>query len=218
MDLMQRLLRRLALTALLLPFLPAPAHAQTAGAAPSWLVGGLGGVTFGTVSSGAFGAQAGVRISRDLFVIAEGGRMQNALPKSARDEFDSNLSALEHELGVPITVTFTVPANYVFAGLRWAPSTAAVAPFVEGGIGLAHLSFKIHEATVLGIDIKKDLEDELDTSEASGTNGLIAFGGGITVRLSPAALLDAGYRFTRIATEDPTVNSSMLYVAIKYVR
>src|SRR5688500_3986807 len=56
--------------------LAAPAAAQGT-SAPKAFVGGLGGLTFGTATSSAIAGQVGVRITGDLFVIGEVGRMQD---------------------------------------------------------------------------------------------------------------------------------------------
>ena len=55
---------------------------------PRAFVGGLGGVTFGTATSSAIAGQVGVRISRDLFVIGEIGRMWDVTPSEVSDEIE----------------------------------------------------------------------------------------------------------------------------------
>jgi hypothetical protein len=72
---------------------PAPALAQ----GTPWFVGGLGGVTFGTVTSGAVGAQFGVQVRPHLFVIGEAGRMHNVMQREIDDLLDS-LREHEHDL------------------------------------------------------------------------------------------------------------------------
>jgi opacity protein-like surface antigen len=193
----------------------APAVASAQGtSAPQGFVGGLGGVTFGTVTSAAVAGQGGVRIARDLYVIGEVGYMRNVLPKKIRDEFDDLVDEIENEAGVPVSLTVSIPAKYGFGGLRWSPSRGTVSPFVEGGVGVAHVSAKVDEAKVLGIDISRDVEDELG-DDASVTKLLVAVGGGMNARLSSTLSADIGFRYTRIATEEPAINSSLLYGALK---
>ena len=68
---------------------------------------------------------------------------------------------------------------------------------------------------MLGIDITNEVRDDIDSSDTNATKFLIALGGGVDMGLSRATSVDAGYRYTRIATDDPSINSSMIYVAIK---
>src|SRR6476620_8433534 len=59
-------------------FLPRPAHAQE-----RLVAGGLGAVTFGTVSPGSdIAVQAGVNASRHVRLFGEVGRMSAVLPKT----------------------------------------------------------------------------------------------------------------------------------------
>src|SRR5687768_10600124 len=89
-----------------LALVPASALAQ----GTPWFVGGLGGITFGTVSSGAVGAQVGVQIRPNLFVIGEVGRMGNVLPQNLKDILDE----LGDDLDTPVTFDISAPATYGF--------------------------------------------------------------------------------------------------------
>jgi opacity protein-like surface antigen len=193
---------------------PAVASAQSTLSTPQGFVGGLGGVTFGTVTSAAVAGQGGVRLARDLYVIGEVGYMRNVLPKKIRDEFDDLVDEIENEAGVPVSLTVSIPAKYGFGGLRWSPSRGTVSPFVEGGVGVAHVSAKVDEAKVLGVDISDEVENELG-DDASVTKVLFALGGGVNARISSTLSADIGFRYTRIATEDPAINSSLVYGALK---
>src|SRR5687767_8976931 len=104
-------------TAVMFSLLPQSALAQ---APSSAFVGGLGGVTFGTVSSGAFAARAGVPLAPGVSVIFEVGRMQNVLPDELADELDQIEDLIELETGAPITLNVSVPATYGFGGIRYA--------------------------------------------------------------------------------------------------
>jgi hypothetical protein len=196
---------------------PSIASAQTSAAQPRWFVGGLGGVTFGTVSDGAFAGQAGITITKDLFAIAEVGRMQNVLPSDLRDELDDLIKQAELEFGVPITLEYGAPATYFFGGIRWVPQGRTVAPFLEAGAGVGHITLSFSKVEIFGIDVTDELEEELGAEETT-TEFLLAIGGGINARLSPSLSIDAGYRFTRIATDDPAINTSMIYAALKFGR
>jgi hypothetical protein len=191
-----------------------PTQAQAQDAARGF-VGALGGLTFGTVTSGAVAGQAGVQVAPGLFVIGEVGYMRNVLPKELRDDIDDIMEMFSVLLGVPVDISLSVPATYGFGGLRWSPSPGSIAPFVEGGVGVGHITVKIDEVDILGVDVRDLVEDELDTDVTTETKFLLALGGGVTMRASSNLLVDLGFRYTRIATEDPVVNSSMVYGAVK---
>ena len=192
---------------------PASVRAQEA---PSGFVGGLGGLTFGTVTSAAVAGQGGAEVAPGLFVIGEVGYMRNVLPKEVRDTVDDVADLLSVIYGVPVDITFSIPATYGFGGLRWSPARGAAAPFVEGGVGVGHISMRVDEVDVLGIDLRGIVEDELDDEDTNATKFLLALGGGVTLRPSDVIAVDVGYRYTRIATEDPAINSSMVYGAVKF--
>jgi hypothetical protein len=180
-----------------------------------WFAGGLGGATFVTEPGGAVAAQAGARVGSGLFVIGEVGRFGTVMPGEIRDLIDEGLEAAE----LPVTLEIAVPATYAFGGVRWTRSGGRAAPFIEGGIGVAHATVKITRAEVLGIDLS-ELAKELIENEIGGdlstTNALIAVGGGVTRRVGSSATLDIGYRYTRIQTGDPNPNVSVIYLALKF--
>jgi opacity protein-like surface antigen len=182
-----------------------------------WFAGGLGGVTFVTDPGGAIAAQAGARIGSGLFVIGEVGRFSTVMPREIRDLVDEALEAAE----VPVTFEISAPAIYVFGGVRWTRAGGRTAPFIEGGIGVAHATVKLSRVEILGVDFSA-LARELIENEIGGdlstTNALIAVGGGVTRRIGSSATLDAGYRYTRIQTGEPNPDVSLIYVAVKFGR
>ncbi len=187
---------------------------------PSAFGGGLGGLTFGTATSAAIAGQVGVRISRDLFVIGEVGRMWDVTPSEVSDEIETGVDFLEQQ-GIPVNLEFSVPAFYGFGGIRWAQSGRRVNPFVEGGVGFARLTGEV-SGTIGGVNVDEFLEEfDSELGDFSSNEVLIAFGGGANIRLTPTVSLDAGYRYTHIFVDDPgsvdepTVNTSMVYAAVK---
>lgn len=190
------------------------AAAQSA-SSPRAFVGGLGGLTFGTATSSAIAGQVGVRISRDLFVIGEIGRMWDVTPSEISDQIETGIDFLEQQ-GIPVNLDFSVPAFYGFGGIRWAQSGRRVAPFVEGGIGFGHLTAEV-SGTIAGINVDEFLEEAEfgELADFSTNEVLIAFGGGANISLTPSVSVDAGYRYTHIFVDDPSVNTSMVYAAVK---
>jgi opacity protein-like surface antigen len=193
-----------------------PAMAQGSAPVGRGFVGGLGGLTFGTVTGGAAAGQVGVELVSGVHVIGEFGRMSNVLPKEIRDDIDDLVDALELEFGVPITFEVAAPATYGFGGVRWSQQRGRLSPFAEGGVGAANVKVEFADVEIDGIDFTDELNDVLDDEEdADATKFLLALGAGANVMLTDAVSVDLGYRYTRIFTEDPSVNSSMVYGAVK---
>lgn len=186
---------------------PAGASAQNRG-----FVGALGGVTFGTETSSIFGAQAGARIAPGLAIFGEVGRIQNVVPREIEDTFQELIEEFEEQTGAAISARLKVPAFYALVGLRWS-TDASIAPFVEGGVGFARLTADI-EATLDGVDVSDEIEAFLE--DDSATDFLLGIGGGLNARLTDALRLDIGYRYTRIFTDEPAVNTSQVYGALKF--
>jgi Outer membrane protein beta-barrel domain len=192
----------------------ATSAAAQGASSPRAFVGGLGGLTFGTATSSAIAGQVGVRISRDLFVIGEVGRMWDVTPSEVADQIETGIDFLE-ESGFQVDLDFSVPAFYSFGGVRWAQSGRRVNPFVEGGVGFARLTGEV-SGTIGGVDVDDFLEDfGAELGDLSRNEVLIAFGGGANISLTPNVSVDAGYRYTHIFVEDPSVNTSMVYAAVK---
>jgi opacity protein-like surface antigen len=188
---------------------PAAAQSQSRG-----FIGGLGGITFGTETSSVFAGQGGVRIARQLVVFGEIGRMQNVLPDEIQDQIDEFVRTFEAETGVDALLEAKVPAFYGLGGIRWS-TDAPVSPFVEGGLGFANLSIDLH-AEIDGVDVTDQAEALFEEEDLDATKFLLAFGGGINARLAEQVRLDIGYRYTRIFTDDPAVNTSAVLAALKF--
>jgi hypothetical protein len=183
-------------------------------------VGGLGGVTFNTVTSGIFAGRGGVHIGRGLFVIGEVGRAQNVLPKAIEEDLDDAEAFIEDVTGLPVSLELELPATYGFGGVRWvAPGGRRIRPFLEAGVGVAHLAAKIH-ATVAGVPVPQDVIDQFDDLDLDTNEVLLAVGGGVNLGLSRIVSIDAGYRYMRVFLEEAevsvnsAVNTSVLYVGV----
>ena len=83
-------------------------------------------------------------------------------------------------------------------------------PFVEGGVGVARISLDI-DAEAFGINISQEVEDEL--GDISSTEFMLAVGGGINVSATSNVGFDFGYRYIRIFTDDPSIDTSQVYGA-----
>lgn len=190
----------------------APVAAQSSAPDVKGFIGAFGGMTFGTAEKGsALGARAGVEVARGVHIIGEVGRMSDVLPSAVKDELDLAASELEFELGVPVTIQLTAPATYGFVGLRWSRQTGRVSPFVEGGVGAARLTVDLKDVTVGGFDVTDLVRDEVTAEVPETTATMLALGAGVNAALTSAVSADFGYRYSRIFTDDPAVNSGTLY-------
>jgi hypothetical protein len=141
------------------------------------------------------------------------GRMQNVMPRKIKDDLDAAATLITIFYGVPVTIDVKIPAFYAAGGLRYnVPTTGRLRPFINGDVGVGHISADI-TSTVAGIDISRDVEEAADLGTAN--KFLLGLGGGATLGLTDAVGLDIGYRFNRIFTDDPAINASALYAAIR---
>jgi hypothetical protein len=197
--------------------IPASAFAQGGSTSPTWFVGGLGGVTFTAVTSGAVAGQVGRRIGPNLFFIGEVGRMPNVMPKEIDAMIDDLLDQVDSGIAANISLNISAPLSYGFFGGRWVPLGSSLSPFVEGGIGAAKVSLKLGRVELFGVDLRDQVLDAIGPT-TSVTDFLTTIGFGVTGRVAASAAIDAGYRYTHVATARPDVTSSMLYAAVKLVR
>jgi len=177
-------------------------------------VRGLGGVSFAAEASPIYGGGVGFRIARNLMVTAEVGRIQNVIPQDVQDLLDLAEQEVELEIGAPVTIDAHIPVFFFLGGVRAdVPTSGRVKPFIEASAGVGHLSANVH-AEVAGIDVSDEVNNLLDNETAS--KFMLAIGGGISMQMSGSCWIDAGYRYHRIATEDPVSNTSALYAALRF--
>jgi opacity protein-like surface antigen len=184
-----------------------PAFAQNRGA-----VYGLGGLTFGTETGGVFGGGGSAAINENVAIIGEVGRMTNVLPESVQDVIDLVLDFTELGTGLESNLDVKVPAVYGFGGVRaTGNSSSRVTPFAEGGFGVAQLTLDL-DLQVAGIDFSEiiDLFDFPDETVA-----MFVAGGGVNVQMNEQASVDAGFRYTRLFSEDGGVNVGQVYGAVR---
>lgn len=215
---MMTTLRRTLLIASLSLAVPAAAAAQGSQSSPAGFAGVLGGLTFGATTSSAIAANGGIGIAPGLFVFGELGYMHDVIPGEFKDVVDDLADMLEFQTGARVALDLAVPQIYAFSGMRWSPSRGRVSPFVEGGVGIGRISLRVDRAEVGGIDMRDDVEDAMG-DDVNSTALLFAAGGGVNAAISRSASMDLGFRYMRLAAEDPSaVNVAMVYAAIKFGR
>ena len=121
------------------------------------------------------------------------------------------------QINGPLSIDASAPAVYTFGGLRttWTAHTR-VAFFVDGGGGVAHGTSAI-EARAGSTDVSSSVRAALRIKH-SETRGLVTVGGGVFVPLTGRLGLDLGYRYMRIFTEDPRIDTGTMSAAVRWGR
>jgi opacity protein-like surface antigen len=199
----------------------APVSAQDSGARgqdASGYVTGLGGfATSVTNTMGDILVEGGVRIAPHVKVFGDIGRFGN-LQSDLQPTLDATTSALAANQGLIVTGGGTAPAWYGVGGLRVeVPTPSRVVPYVLGGVGFARLNPQPQftfssgimpdgSTPVAGTDVTAAVTTAgLFTPPAADTTFMLTFGGGVQVPVAPHWIVDAGYRYSRLAA-DSTLN------------
>jgi opacity protein-like surface antigen len=187
---------------------PRAAHAQSSG-----MIVGEAGVTFGSETGGAFGVTVGSGSPR-IQGIGEVGYFTNVTPKSLQEDADV-IALLASSPGALVGVDITAPAFYALGGIRAVvPTTGRAKPYVQGGAGVARVKATL-DFTLNGTNVNSLLIAEgvltRDDLEQSSTEALISFGGGVQVAVGGRGLVDVGYRYYRIFTDDPGINVNRIF-------
>ena len=191
-------------TALLLALSAAPALAQ-----PTGFVRGLGGVSFVSEPGAMFGGTVGIRVTDSIHAIGDVGRMTNILPRSIQRDLDIAARQFGNFFGAPLTIDLKAPGLYVSGGLRLSRAVASrIDVFAEGGAGVARGTSDIR-ARAGGADVSQQVTAMLRLQH-SVTRPLIAVGGGVWIPLTGRFRVDVGYRFLRIFTDDPRINTASM--------
>lgn len=185
-------------------------------------VQGVGGVTFGTETSGMFGGGFGVNVAPNFQITGELGYMQNILPKYVQDDADDAASVIEdlilliYDERVNVGVDAKAPAFYGMAGGRFiAPVSGVARPFVGVSAGFAHVSPEVH-LRLEDEDVTQDAIDEgLFDQPEDVSKFLMAVGGGVSIAAGRHASIDVGYTWTRVFAEQG-INVSRAYAGLGY--
>jgi opacity protein-like surface antigen len=211
---MRRLACSLVIAACAVALSPAVAWAQQRSPFGRLFVGAFGGLTATGAATDAAGAgRAGVTITRRLVLFGEGGRMRNVLPPNRTIGMERAVAGVYLKApDTPVSVEAAYPMNYGLGGARLLVRSF----FFEGGFGAASVHTRLDKVVVNGTDTTAAYLSSLSTGPDLGsqTVSLLAFGGGLNKSLAGPVSLDLAYRYTRINTFAPAVNSNMAYVGL----
>jgi opacity protein-like surface antigen len=179
---------------------PSPAANDTTPApVPRGVIDVDTGTAFGnTPAHLAYIGGAGITLGAHVDVTGEFGRLDNIITKTLRDDVRDTAQSLSATVGSPVTAAASTPADYGLARVRFSMKTSArMGLFADAGIGVARVNPQL-SALAAGVDVSGQLLQTV-TLEPSQTALVTTIGGGFSVRLSPRATIDAGYRLGRIS-------------------
>ena len=178
-------------------------------------VRGFGGVTFMSETAGVFGAGAGVRIHDRVEIFGEVGRMTNVLPHSLQRDLVDAARAIGPVLGLPLSIDGQAPAVYGFGALRFIPPMRSkMRIYVEAGGGTVYGESRIR-AYAGSTNVSGQVVPALGIKD-SETAPLLLLGGGVAVPATHNLSVDVGYRFMRIFTDDPRINTANMTAGLRW--
>ncbi|HUK34048.1 MAG TPA: outer membrane beta-barrel protein [Vicinamibacterales bacterium] len=205
----------------------APLFAQERGQNGGWqdasaYVTGLGGFQAATGSTtGDLLIEGGVRVAPHVMVFGDLGWFRN-LQADLTSNLNNTVATLQNTEGLGVTASGTLPALYSIGGVRVEiPASNLFLPYVFGGAGVAHLSptqqFNFASGTMpdgsnptVGQDVTSNLTTSgLFAPTMASTAFMYTIGGGVLIPVAQRWVVDAAYRYSRIAA-DNTLSASPL--------
>jgi hypothetical protein len=188
-----------------------PVLAQSASPA---FVRGSGGVTFMSEPGALFSGTVGVRLTPSLHVIGDVGRLTNILPRTIQHDLDVAARMMGPAYGASLTIDGRAPGLYALGGIRVSRAMRQRAVlFIEAGGGLARGTSRI-TARASGRDVSREVTAALHIKH-SERRGAAAIGGGVAMPLTRRLGLDLGYRYLRIFTDDPRINTGAMTAGLR---
>ena len=206
--------RGLVCVALIL-YLAAP---RAAAADDRAVIGGLGGVAFGAQGGGHVAGSLGANLTKNLRVTAELGRLTAIQPSSIMNDIRGRASAFFAALGDTAAAVGRLDATTILAMVRLTGHGRRVAPFVEGGVGVAHvagaLSIAIEDPSTGAKGSSTQITDPT-FNQMLGTRPMAAGGAGVSVAVQPHVTVDIGYRFGRVLSATP-ISTGRAYMQVQF--
>ncbi len=210
-------MRTLMIAATVTLLAAAPVFAQESGVGgqdASGYVTGLGGFASSVGNTtGDMVVEGGVRIAPHVMVFGNIGRFGN-LQADLQPTLDATTTALAANQGLSVIGGGSIPASYFTGGLRVElPTNGRFMPYVLGGVGVARLNptaqFTFSSGIMpdgstpaVGTDVTTAITSSGSfTAPPASTAFMLTLGGGVQVPVAPHWVVDAGYRYSRIAAD-----------------
>jgi opacity protein-like surface antigen len=173
-----------------------------------------------SVTSGAGGVQAGLRLAKHLLVFGEVGRISNLVSADAQTAVTTTVASLSANYGAGVTGTGQMPATYGLGGLKIQGTPRShITPYALVGVGVAHLtptaSFAYSDgvlpssgsasvAPTVGQDVTAQLISAGAFTQPPASSAMMfVMGAGAEVAISSHWMADLGYRYSRISADTP---------------
>ena len=182
---------------------------------PRLFIDGVGGVTFDHAPGGIFGGGVTYTASKHVQILGEAGRLTNVLPKATAANLNAVAASFVAGGTTPFNFSAKRPGFYGLGEVRISTtmSRSGLAPFVEGGVGLAHVTSKV-SAQSAGVDETGAFLAAI-VPLPTQTKPMFTAGAGLSIRAGKRSVVDLGYRYGRILTSAPTIPTNRIYAAIR---
>jgi opacity protein-like surface antigen len=185
-------------------------------------VAGAGGfgVSLGN-STAATDLEGGVRVARHVMLFGSVGHYRN-LQGELQTALDTTTAALSASQGLDVIGSGSLPATFGLGGVRMEiPAGRRVLPYVLAGIGVARLhptaAFTYADGTMpdgstpdVGTDVTGAMTSAgIYTVFPSSHRRMETLGAGMQVPVTRHWMVDAGYRFGRIAADAPLSSGAL---------
>jgi opacity protein-like surface antigen len=170
----------------------------------------LGQSAWGNVTSQAYGAEGGIRITPSLEAVVEAGWARDVSDDATRRAAEAIAGFLDETQG-PTAYSVTRSATYVAGGVRFplASRLKNLKPYLEGSGGWAHLTREL-SFSIAGTDVTGTLGNlrvQIGSDLAGSDNaGLMTMGGGVVWSVWRQVAFDFNYRYSRVFTSPVRVN------------
>ena len=166
---------------------------------------------FGNVTSQSYGVEAGGSVGHGVLIFGEFGNIRNIATSQISAAAQLIAGALSQVQSGAVTYTVKQPVTFFGGGVRFSmPVESRVRPYVLGGYGVAKV--KNDAAFQLGgVDASSTLPQYVTLgSDLTGevTKPMLTLGGGVVWPAYKSLILDFGYRFGRIFTDNQATNTN----------
>jgi opacity protein-like surface antigen len=155
-----------------------------------------------------------------LQIFGEFGRMQNVLPSSVLEEVERASALVANPLGGKASSTASATATYGLLGVRRNVIKVGDSQvFREVGAGAARVESEL-EALIRGSEtLQGDISHLVSvpfTESSPQTKALATIGGGFGLDITQKIGVEMAYRYVRIFTDNPAINTGNIYGAIRF--
>ena len=148
--------------------------------------------------AGVFGGEAGLRVSRNLIVFGQAGRMMNVLPTDVQEDIDNAAELLESFTGRRWQFEAGIRATYAGGGIRYVlPFGSRIRPYVAGSVGIVNYAGSLREQELGDVLDQAVSLGVVESDDVKGNEIAYEVGGGVLLARGRVQF-DAGYRLMNV--------------------